>query len=115
MGRVDVNVPELFRLWSTTISNEELARAIGIARSTLDIIRMRYGLPKRRLERRRPSELAEFNPTPEEIAERAAQIRAEWPEGEAERRMSGAMPKRWKLPSYAFQPREHSFAEIGGY
>ena len=115
MARLSIDAAELFHLWHTDLTNEELCRRIGVARSTLDVLRMRYKLPRRKYERKNPRDYVEKNPSAEEIAERTAQIRSAWPDGEAERRMVGASPTAWRMPSFAFRPREHSFSEISGY
>lgn len=113
MTRLKFTTPELFRLWHSELTNEELCRKLQVARSTLDSLRMRYGLPRRRWERKSPQDYIENNPTPDEIAARAAEIRAGWPEGEEERRMVGDRSMQWRMPSYAFNRREHSFSEAG--
>lgn len=115
MSRLEFDVPKLWRLWHTEMTNAELCRALGVARSTLDVLRMRYKLPRRKFERKPPCDYVENNPSAEEIAERAAEIRAGWPEGEAEKRMVGRRSRRWEMPAFAFKPREHSFSEISGY
>lgn len=115
MARLNINAAELFRLWRTDLTNEELCRQIGVSRSTLDVLRMRYKLPRRKLERKNPRDYVENDPSAEEIAVRTAEIRAGWPEGEAERRMVGFRSRTWEMPAFAFKPREHSFSEISGY
>jgi len=39
-------------------------------------------------------------PSPEEIAERAAEVRARWSSRERARRIVGGPPRRWRPPSY---------------
>lgn len=115
MARLTFDVPELFRLWHTEMTNAELCHTLGIARSTLDTLRMRYKLPRRPFERKPPKDYVEYAPSPDEIEARAAEVRAGWPEGEAEKRMVGRRSVRWEMPAFAFKPREHAFAEIRGY
>lgn len=43
----------------------------------------------------------ENTPTPEEIAERAAEIRKSWSEEEMARRVVGRMRSRYEIPSYS--------------
>ncbi|NDE18043.1 hypothetical protein EBZ80_24290 [bacterium] len=42
----------------------------------------------------------EVGPTPEEIAERAAEVRESWTPSEHRRRAVGGAPRRWRPPAY---------------
>jgi hypothetical protein len=91
-----INVPLLFSLWNTDIENRALAEKLGIANSRLWEIKKRYGLPSRK--RRHQTETDD--PTPEEIAERSAQIRAKWTDSEESLRRAGT-GESWRPPSYS--------------
>jgi hypothetical protein len=96
-----INVPLLFSLWNTDIENRALAEKLGIANSRLWEIKKRYGLPSRK--RRHQTETDD--PTPEEIAERSAQIRAKWTDSEESLRRAGT-GESWRPPSYSTFDRQ---------
>lgn len=106
-----VDIPLLFRLWhmpSSQMPTAEIARRLGVGESTLYSIRKAHKLP----DRERVYVYEDDDPSEEEIAERAAEIRASWPEGEAEKRMVGPRQKRWTLPSYAYDGRDCSYSGL---
>lgn len=69
--RRPVDVPLLFKLWTTGVAREVICRELGISGSQLSILHKRHKLPPRP---KRPASIAP-DPTPEEIAERAAECR----------------------------------------
>lgn len=71
--RLQYDVAELFRLWNDTErTRDEVARTLGLTETQLTAVARRHGLPARG-RRRRCFTLVD--PTPEEIAERAAACR----------------------------------------
>lgn len=112
MSRLNFSASELHELWYSQMTNAELCYALGVARSTLNVLRVRYKLDRRPVERNNPKYKNDHTPTPEEIAERAAAVRAKWSDEERERRLVAAGRLRWSMPSYAFNRREHSFSEV---
>lgn len=66
-----VDVPLLFRLWTTGVAREVICQELRISGQQLSVLKQQYKLPERP---RRPAGLAP-DPTPEEIAERAAECR----------------------------------------
>lgn len=112
MIKLKVNTLELFRLWRSPLRNDELSDALGIPRGALWYLRQRYKLPARGKGSRVPSVTERDAPSPEEITKRCAEIRAGWPDGEAEKRFVGGRRLRWVPPAYAFAPRDHAFIEI---
>lgn len=113
MPRVDVDVSLLFRLWNSTMRNDELCEALGISRGVLWSLRDRYKLPVRAKACRAPAgtESHQPDPTPEEIAERAAMVRRSWSASEEERRRCHG-PSRYRLPAFAFDGRDTSFNAV---
>lgn len=113
MQKLKVDVLELFRLWRSPLRNDELADALGTPRGSLHYLRARYKLPPRTPELwAKRTGAKQALPTPEEIAERAAAIRATWSEEETERRTVGRRMQRWQMPAYAFARRDVAFVEI---
>jgi len=106
-----VDIPSLFRLWhrpAEIMPVAEICRRLGgISQSHLYKLAKAHKLPKR--EKADP--VHPDDPTPEQIAERAAEVRRSWPEGEAEKRMSGARRNRWTMPSYSYNGRYAAFEE----
>lgn len=102
-----LNVPLLFELWPTDMTRREIADRLGISMGQLASASRKYALGRRR-RTSHDSRAPVADPTPEEIAERSALVRAKWtPEEEARRR--GAPPERWRTPGFVFSPRTTSF------
>ena len=75
MGRrVQYSVTELFRLWADSrLTRAEIARELGVTAGQLTLLAGRHGLAARGRQHRA---FSMADPTPEEIAERAAECRA---------------------------------------
>ena len=114
MQKLHVDVLTLFKLWRSPLRNDELADALGAPRGSLHYLASRYKLPKRdpALWAKRGGVEAD-SPTPEQIEERAAAIRATWSEEEREKRRVGRRMQRWQMPAYALCHRDVAFREIG--
>ena len=69
--RVGVDVEKLFRLWSSDMLREDIARELGVSVSHLARLCQRHHLPKRKPMRNQ----ADTDPTPDEIAARASECR----------------------------------------
>jgi hypothetical protein len=80
----------LHRLWARGDSYQEIAAALGCSQSFVSRLKDRHKLPNRQKPNR---EIFDADPTPEEIAERAAECRA---------RRVVATPKeeRFSIPRY---------------
>lgn len=100
-------------LWFTEIPNDRLAEALGITHGGLETLRTRYGLPRRRHHAAKGNAAHKPDPTEDEIAERAAQVRAGWTAAEAERRWQhGSL--RYRFPHYAYDGRNVAFSAMDG-
>jgi len=107
--RVTVDVPKLFEMWAAGASQYEISQSLGIRPGTFWQVRRRYALPKR--QPARPIAASkEPDPTPEEIAERAALVRAGWSEEETDRRAIGRLRGSVSLRSYSFDRRNMAFS-----
>lgn len=89
-GHVDVSVDKFVEAYRSQMRNDELARAFGITKGRIWDLSKLLDLPPRsdHLPRRGASAASAklVDPTPEEIAERAAIERSRWsPEEEARR------------------------------
>lgn len=102
-----LDAKKVFELWHSDLRNDEVAVALGVSRNYLAKVRSRYGLPKRPDER---GVHEEDNPTPEQIAERAAEIRSRWSESEHRLRQVGATRARWQPPRYVYDGRNSVFS-----
>ena len=67
----EIDVPLMFRLWTTGVAREVICQELGVSSQQLSVLKQQYALPDRP---KRPASLAP-DPTPEEIAERAAECR----------------------------------------
>lgn len=111
MIRFHVDKKKLRELWRTERTNADIAAELGITTVQLYVAGRKLKLEQRWGHVRRVYE-KHTDPTPEEIAERAAAIRAEWPEGEAERRLVGNVTNpRWTMPAFTFDRRRHYVRE----
>ena len=83
----------LHRLWASGASYMEIAAALGCSQSYVSKLKDRHCLPNRQRSTR---DIFEDDPTPEQIAERAAECRA--------RREQPAVPKteRVSAPKYSW-------------
>lgn len=100
---------QLFAIYMDfSIPTMEVCRRLGVTRSKLFGLRKRYGLPPRPKNK---SNERHVDPTPEEIAERAAECRARRSPTE-KARMERAGLTRWELPSYAYDGRSCSFSGV---
>jgi hypothetical protein len=83
----------LHQLWASGASYTEIAAALGCSQSFVSKLKERHKLPNRQKATR---DILADDPTPEEIAERAAECRA--------RREGPAEPKgeRFNLPRYSW-------------
>ena len=83
----------LHRLWASGASYVEIAAALGCSQSYVHRLKTRHKLPNRQKATR---EIFEDDPTPEQIAERAAECRA--------RREGPGEPKgeRFSIPKYTW-------------
>jgi hypothetical protein len=84
---------ELFaELWLAGASVPEMAARLGCRQPAIYSLRVQFGLPRRP---RVPC--TDKDPTPDEIAERSAEVRARWSEEERERRGIGKV-EAWGVP-----------------
>lgn len=103
-----VDVPLLFSLWGSRMRNDEIASALGITPKQLSRVARRYAL----CHRGKAKESVTDDPTQEEIAERAAEVRRGWsPDEEVRRR--GGVRATWNPPAFAFHNKTTSFQSIG--
>lgn len=100
-------VRALFQLWHDhSVSNDELTKLLGITRHQFYALKAKHCLPRRPTQCQwvtARSADGEREPTQEEIAERAAQVRATWTPEEEERRRVGPRRKEWAAPKYHFR------------
>lgn len=101
---------QLLRYWYTSLPAEKVAKELGISRTLLYRLGKRYKLPKREADKKvkRVSKI-EYDPTPEEIAIAAQDIRETWSETENDRRYIGAKRKEWTPPQFEYSSRTGAF------
>jgi hypothetical protein len=92
-GSCVYSVAQLQQLWAAGKTHVEIAAALGCATAYVAELVARHNLPRRRRAYHGPQE---DDPTPEQIAERAAECRA--------RREDPAVPKgeRYSVPRYTW-------------
>lgn len=95
---------EMYRDKEVTLT--DIANRFGMAADTVSRRASMMGLPLRG-PIWRP---AAVDPTPEEIAERAAEIRSRWSESERRKRIVGPKEARWTPPSFCYDGRDVTFS-----
>ena len=101
-----VNVPLLFRLWFSQISDDDLCIELRIVRATMGRLAKQYALPPRLHSKGDPQRRLD-DPTEKEIAERAAVERSRWTPEEEKRRAVGR--RAVEVAAYAYDGRQGVF------
>lgn len=100
--KIECDVPKLFAMWNdTSLTRTEIARGLSLTDKQLDAMASRYGLGPRGQRYRPP---AGSDPTPEEIAERAAWCRA--------RREEVAAHERVEIKAYHYDSHTGLFTGL---
>ena len=103
---------ELFaRLWKNKLTIDEIAQFFGVSDETVRIAAKKLEFKsKRAIKRERAQRCQESDPTPEQIRERAAEIRAGWSEHELRiRRVEREVSVSWTPPAFVYKPRQSMF------
>jgi hypothetical protein len=106
-----IPLKKLKQLWETQRKTEEIAVHLGISTSHLHTLAKRHNLPKRTHLNVKRRGTADVDPTPEEIAIRAAECRARWTDADYNRShcyKSGSV----EMKSYSFDSRSFAFSVI---
>lgn len=90
--RVEYCAATLHMLWARGDSYQEIAAALGCSESFVHHLKVRHKLPHRQKPTR---EIFEDDPTPEQIAERAAECRAK-------RVVPTPKDERFSIPKYSW-------------
>jgi transposase-like protein len=89
------------RIWSKSRSVKEVCKKTGITDQSAYYWARKFNLSAF------SAADDDATPTPEEIAERAAEVRSKWSPEEEERRCVGSSRSRYEVPSY---PTSNTFA-----
>lgn len=108
----EIDVPALFRLWASGMPEREICQTLGIRVGSFYVLKDRLKLPPRLAAKPTRTSDDDEAPTPAEIAERAAAVRATWPQEEEERRRVGWKPGRVTMRAYAFDRRNHAMTAL---
>lgn len=106
----DVNMTKLTNLWNSELRSDQICDVLGISRGRL------YFLVRRHRLGRRPPRLSgnglckTEDPTPDQIRERAAAIRATWTANERKARVVGGYRGRVEIRHFWFDRENHSFS-----
>ena len=104
---ITIDIQKLFALWAGNLGTMQIAAEMGLTKNQVWSAARRLGLPTR--PRSGSDRDQRENPTPEEIAKRAAEVRAGWPHGEAEKRMVGRLRSKYRIPHYSYNGRDCAF------
>lgn len=104
-----VDILELFRLWRTPMTADEIQHQLGISHNRLYGLVRKHKLPPRPLIKGEPTTRQANDPTEEEILERAAEVRRGWSEKEHEKRRVGKRKTDWNIPTYVYEPGADRF------
>ena len=103
-----IDVPTLFRLWTSALTQETIAKKLNISRGTLCALAARHKLPKK--ENGNLGRAREKNPTPEELAAWMEETRNKWSDQEREERFCGPKRQAWNVPGYEYSGVGSSFS-----
>lgn len=108
-GTKTPTMQDLLKYWYEDISIEDIAKKLGVTVGKIYALRRRYKLPKRSpLDKKG---VVEYEPTPEEIREITAGIRAEWTETqEISRRVGWKHTEAWTPPTFSYNTRTGLFS-----
>jgi hypothetical protein len=84
-----VSLPHLYKLWQSELRSDEVAASLNITRGHLFFLVRKHKLGRRPQRFDAPRKSVHPDPTPQEIEERAAAIRANWTPQERRTRMAG--------------------------
>lgn len=106
-----VDILELFRLWRTQLTADEIQRKLGISHNRLYSLVKKHKLPRRSPIKVQDDETErqQKDPTEEEILARAAEIRSGWSEKEREKRCVSKKVQTWSIPTYTYEPQVDRF------
>lgn len=103
-----VDREKILALWESDLRNDELAEALGVTRGGLVRLRQRLKLPVRG---EKADRLPKPDPTPEEIEQRSAEVRAGWSKlQEQSRWVMGDI--RVRAPRYEYDGRNATFSAM---
>jgi hypothetical protein len=105
---------EFRALWLSGESIATLSAQLNRTPSQLTTLARNYNLPTRAqvcaaVREQRELEQQFTDPSPEEIAERAAAIRNKWSPEEADARVVGRVSRGWSAPAYAYSSNRGTF------
>lgn len=109
----ETSAKKLKQLWRTQKTRSEIAFELCITLKTLKTLETKYNLPPKPAGRRagRKSFEKEVDPTPEEIAARAAEVRERWTDRDAARSI-GYRYKNVEIRLYSFDQTSVSFSDV---
>jgi len=102
---------DVLRWWHGELPTEEIAKKLKVTHAALQEFARRNKLPRRTHVPRRSPNTKIVDPTPEEIAERAAEVRARRTEAENER-LSFYKSHRVEIRQYAYSSQTGIFSEM---
>lgn len=94
--------------WHSNKTRQEITTEFNISYATLQKLAVQHGWPKKPQAPRKQNEFLDTDPSPEELADRAAEIRLRWSPAETMRRWVGPRKEEWKIKEYAYNPRTGS-------
>lgn len=101
---------KLFRLWHSSLTNDEIEEALGIGSTKLASLAKFHKLEKRKTLRLANNEQPwPGDPTPEEIQAEIAAIQADWSEDERLKRFQGKKRVAFIAPTYGYDGRTSAF------
>jgi hypothetical protein len=101
-----INTVELYRLWTSQERKEDICRLLGVTREGLYRLQKQHKLPHRNPIRLGTKKYAD--PTPDEIAERTAEVRSRWTPEEWARRCV-CREQGVQFRSFAYDGRQCAF------
>jgi hypothetical protein len=106
MNRPPISLPKLFELWQSDMRTDKIAEALGCTRGKLYNLAYKHKLGSRPESLHSLKKSVHPDPTPSEIEERAAAIRATWTAQDRSTRMASAYRLKHVTATVFFDTRD---------
>lgn len=105
-----VDILKLAAAWDSEMRSDEICEAFGLSRGGLYRLAHKHRLGRRPVYLNGNGNCATDDPTPAQIAERAAAIRATWTPNERASRMVGCRRGRVEIKHFLFDREGYAFS-----
>lgn len=105
-----VDIESLTEAWNSDMRSDQICEEFGLSRGGLYRLAHKHRLGRRPVYLNGNGNCATVDPTPEQIAERAAEVRATWTANERESRRVGCRRRRVEIKHFWFSRDDYAFS-----